>query len=75
MLHTLTNDAPPATTRRLLLRWRSEPWVTYRIEQSDDLSVWTTVQSRIASEGSLTDIELSGLPGTAERLYFRVAKE
>ncbi len=75
VLHTLTHDAPPAATRRLLLRWRSEPWVTYRIEQSNDLAAWAVVQSRIASEGSLTDIEVTGLPNTTERLYFRVAKE
>ena len=57
------------------MRWRSEPWVTYRIEQSNDLAAWAVVQSRIASEGSLTDIELTGLANTTERLYFRVAKE
>ena len=75
VLHTLTPDAPPADTRRLLLRWRSEPWVTYRIEQSADLDAWTTVKTRVASAGTLTESLVTGLPDTAERLYFRVARE
>ena len=75
VLHTLTHDALPAATRRLLLRWRSEPFVTYRIEQSSDLDAWTAVRTRVASEGALTDVELTGLPDSTERLFFRVARE
>ena len=71
-----TPAAPPATTTHtFLLRWLSEPWTTYRIEQSVNLLTWTLVDSCTASEGTSTDVDITGSPTSRTRLFFRVKRE
>ena len=73
---TLTPATPPGTpTNTMTLRWQSEPWTTYRVEQSTDLTSWTPVTNCTASEGAQTEIDITGVPATTTRLFFRVLRQ
>ncbi len=66
--------AGPAGTRTFNLRWRSEPGVNYQVQSSTDLTNWAPVMICTASEGTETDLDIEGIPGTKLRIYFRVGR-
>jgi hypothetical protein len=61
--------------RTFNLGWRSEPFTTYRIEQSTNLQTWSPVVTRFSSEGPATDIAITGIPLTTPKIFFRVLRE
>lgn len=61
--------------RTFNLGWRSEPFATYRIEQSSDLQAWSPVVTRFSSEGTATDIAITGIPLATPKIFFRVLRE
>lgn len=63
------------STRTFSLNWRSEPQTTYRVEQSGDLDLWSTVAAGVASQGTETGVNVTGIPLTAPSRFFRVQRE
>lgn len=63
------------STRAFSLNWRSEPQTTYRVEQSSDLDLWSTVAAGVASQGTETGVNLTGIPLSAPSMFFRVQRE
>lgn len=54
------------------LKWRSEPFITYQIQQSANLNAWTPMTSCLPSKGTETDF---GIPAGSARMFFRVLRE
>ena len=65
----------PGSPRTFRMTWRSEPWTTYRVERSPNLSTWSTVTDCLPSAGSATTLDIGGLPAGTPRQYFRVRRE
>ena len=57
------------------MTWRSEPWTTYRIERSPDLSSWFLVTDCFPSTGATTALDIGNLSAGTLRQYFRVRRE
>jgi len=73
--HTLLTGPAPGAPRTFRLSWRSEPWTTYRVERSADLSDWLTVTDCLPSAGSSITLSIPGLPANTSQQYFRVRRE
>ena len=63
---------PGPVTDTYTLRWESGPGALYRIEQSANLIDWTPVTDCYADPGDSTVMDLTGIPATRQRVYFRV---
>jgi hypothetical protein len=72
---TLLSGPFADSPRTFHMTWQSEPWTTYRIEQSGNLSSWTAIAGGYSSGGSSTGIDITGIPANALSEYFRVKRE
>jgi hypothetical protein len=72
---TLLRGPLADSPRTFRMTWQSEPWTTYRIEQSSNLSGWTGIASGFPSGGTSTSIDITGLPANLFSRYFRVRRE
>ncbi len=66
---------PPGAARTWRMTWRSEPWTTYRIEHSPDLTLWTGIAEGVPSGGDFTSFEYGNLQQGAGRGYFRIVRK
>lgn len=73
--HTLLSGPLPNSPRTFRMTWRSEPWTTYRIERSPDLSSWFLVTDCFPSTGATTALDIGNLSAGTLRQYFRVRRE
>lgn len=83
--YTLTILPVPALTaygltgsgnaRNFRLTWRSEPYQTYRIQKSSDLTNWTSAGSCFPTTGTTGTLDIPVPAATTPRMYFRVSRE
>jgi hypothetical protein len=73
--HELLSGPLPDSPRSFRLTWRSEPWTTYRIERSANLTTWSPAAACVPSDGLSTILDLEGLPPGTTLQYFRVRRE
>jgi hypothetical protein len=64
-----------SANRKFNLTWGSEPYTSYRIQQSTGLATWTDVLNSFPSTGTQTTLDLRSTPADGPRQFFRVLRE
>ncbi len=61
--------------RKFSLYWQSEPFTTYRIQQSPDLTTWTDATTCAGSTGYQTSVVLPSPAASGPQMFFRILRE